>query len=66
MTEIHAEQALLPGGWARNVRVSIGADGRIAAVEPDAVPGAGRCAGRSCCLRRRISTPMPSSAPWRA
>lgn len=34
---IHAEQALLPSGWARAVRVSI-EDGRIAAVTPDAAP----------------------------
>jgi formimidoylglutamate deiminase len=33
---IHAAQALLPNGWARDVLVTIGADGRIASVETDA------------------------------
>lgn len=33
MTNIWAETALLPGGWAANVRVEICADGRIGAVE---------------------------------
>ncbi len=33
MKIIHAKQALLPGGWAENVRVAIGADGCIASVE---------------------------------
>ena len=36
MTTIFAETALLPGGWADSVAVRIGADGRIAAVRPDA------------------------------
>ena len=36
MTIIHARTALLPEGWARDVRVTL-AQGRIAAVEP-AVP----------------------------
>ncbi len=35
MTELWTEQALLPGGWARDVAVSIGTDGRIASVTPD-------------------------------
>jgi len=34
--ELFAEQALLPGGWARDVRVRVGADGRIESVEPGA------------------------------
>jgi len=33
MAELWAEQALLPGGWARDVAVRIAEDGRIAAVE---------------------------------
>ena len=37
MTRIHAERALLPGGWAREVAVSV-ADGRIAEVTPGATP----------------------------
>ncbi len=38
---LFAEQALLPRGWAENVAVSIGDDGRIAAIEPNQVPAAG-------------------------
>lgn len=34
--EIWAEQALLATGWARDVRVSIGADGCITGVQPGA------------------------------
>lgn len=39
MTVLWAEQALLPNGWARDVAVQIGPDGRIAAVTPGAAPG---------------------------
>ena len=35
MTAIHAAQALLPQGWASDVTVSLGPDGRISAVTPD-------------------------------
>ena len=35
MTIIWAEKALLQDGWAKNVRIGITADGRIASVEPD-------------------------------
>lgn len=38
MDVISADTALLPSGWAHNVRVSIGADGDIAAVETNASP----------------------------
>jgi formimidoylglutamate deiminase len=38
MTQIWAETALLPSGWARNVTVSVQA-GRIASVAPDTQPG---------------------------
>ncbi|ASY64141.1 Formiminoglutamic iminohydrolase [Sinorhizobium sojae CCBAU 05684] len=37
---LFAEQALLPTGWAESVAVSIGEDGRIAAIEPNQVPTA--------------------------
>ncbi|MGL4444907.1 MAG: formimidoylglutamate deiminase, partial [Alsobacter sp.] len=37
MTVLHAGQALLPEGWATNVRVTL-AGGRIASVEPGATP----------------------------
>jgi formimidoylglutamate deiminase len=37
---LHLDAALLPGGWAENVRVDI-ADGRIAAVATGVAPGAG-------------------------
>lgn len=33
--ELFAERALLPGGWARDVRLRLAADGTIGAVEPD-------------------------------
>ncbi len=38
MSEIWAESALLPGGWASDVAVTLDADGRIAAVTPGATP----------------------------
>lgn len=41
MTELFAETALLPDGWAGNVAVTIGADGRIAGVVPGAEASAG-------------------------
>jgi len=40
MSVIHARQALLTGGWAKNVRLHI-ASGRIGALETDTVPEAG-------------------------
>jgi formimidoylglutamate deiminase len=40
MTIIRAKQALLPSGWAQDVAVTLGADGRIAGVTVDA-PGPG-------------------------
>jgi formimidoylglutamate deiminase len=48
MTTLFAERALLADGWARDVRVTLGADGRIAAVEAgaEAGPGDERLAGR--------------------
>ncbi|WP_158744008.1 formimidoylglutamate deiminase [Acidisphaera sp. L21] len=39
-TTLLFDEALLPGGWARQVRLHLAA-GRITAVEPDATPGAG-------------------------
>ena len=42
MTILWAEHALLPGGWAENVRVELGANGRIAKVEAGATPGGER------------------------
>ena len=41
MTTIFAGTALLPGGWAGDVAVEIGADGRIAAVRPGTVASTG-------------------------
>lgn len=35
------DHAYLPDGWARDVRVAVGADGAIVAVEPGAAPAAG-------------------------
>ena len=46
MIKLFAESALLPSGWARDVRVSIDRDGTIASIETDAEPGnAERAAG---------------------
>lgn len=39
MTTLWARHALLPDGWADDVRLEIGADGRIAGVEAGAAPG---------------------------
>jgi formimidoylglutamate deiminase len=36
MTVLHAKSALLPDGWARDVTIQIGADGRITSLEPAA------------------------------
>ncbi|WP_372674615.1 formimidoylglutamate deiminase [Aquicoccus sp.] len=41
MTTITARRALLPQGWAENVAVTLGADGRIAKVETGVAGGAG-------------------------
>ena len=53
MTVIWAEQALLPSGWARGVRVEIDGAGRIASVAPDQ-PADGYRAG--------ILLPAPANA----
>ena len=46
MTALFAETALLPDGWARDVRFEIAADGGFAGVDTGAAPeGAGRLAG---------------------
>ena len=46
MTALFAETALLPDGWARDVRFEIAADGGFARVDTGAAPeGAGRLAG---------------------
>lgn len=42
MTELWARRALLPDGWASNVRVEIDGTGRLAAVVPDAPPNGTR------------------------
>ena len=36
MKKLHASAALLPQGWARDVAIEIGADGRVASAKPDA------------------------------
>jgi formimidoylglutamate deiminase len=41
-TSLFAGQALLDSGWARDVLIEIGADGRIARVEPNAAPAGTR------------------------
>lgn len=46
MRALFAERALLPEGWARNVRLVIDASGRLERIEPDAHPaGAERLRG---------------------
>lgn len=46
MNTLFAPAALIPSGWAKNVRLAIDASGALAAVEPDASPdGAERLAG---------------------
>lgn len=46
MIRIHCPSALLPGGWAENVLIETGDDGRIAAITAGAEPGgAVRAAG---------------------
>jgi formimidoylglutamate deiminase len=46
MTALFAKSALLPGGWAENVRVTLDAGGTITAIETGAAPGdAERLAG---------------------
>jgi formimidoylglutamate deiminase len=52
MPDLWAEQALLPQGWARDVTVRIGPDGRIAQVTPDTAPGR---------ERRAILLPAPAN-----
>ncbi len=53
MAVLFAEQALLGQGWARDVLVEIGADGRIARVETDAAPAGG--------ARHAILLPAPAN-----
>ncbi len=46
MSALFAKSALLPAGWAENVRLTLDATGTITAVEPNAAPGdAERLAG---------------------
>jgi hypothetical protein len=63
---IFADKALLPTGWAENVRVYFSANGEISAVETNAsVTSLERRTGsRSCYLRRPTYTAMPFSARW--
>jgi formimidoylglutamate deiminase len=41
MPDLLVDQALLPGGWAQQVRLSVDASGTLTKVEPDASPRAG-------------------------
>jgi len=46
MSVYFAERALLPSGWAENVRIEVGADGRLASLQADAASdGAEKLAG---------------------
>ena len=53
MPTLHASQALLAAGWARDVRVEIAADGRIGAVTPGVARGPGD---------RALATLLPAPA----
>lgn len=55
MATLFADHALTPGGWAQNVRVSIGPDGRIAQVQAGAIrPGANG-------IHRAVLLPAPAN-----
>jgi len=41
MTYIFSDSALLPGGWAKNVRLHVDDHGRIASIDADAQPASG-------------------------
>jgi len=56
MVSLHAGSALLAGGWARDVRVEFGSDGRIAAVEAGVSPRPGDER-----LEGRILLPAPTN-----
>lgn len=46
MSVFFAERALLPSGWAENVRIEVGADGLLASLQPDGLAdGAEKLAG---------------------
>ncbi len=46
MSVFFAERALLPSGWAENVRIEVGADGLLASLQPDgSADGAEKLAG---------------------
>jgi formimidoylglutamate deiminase len=55
MPEFLADAALLPGGWARNVRIAADAAGAITAVEPG-----GRAAGAAERLRGAVLPGVPN------
>lgn len=56
MTALFAERALLAEGWASNVRITIGADGRIDNVVRDAAPEA-----QDLNLGNRVLLPAPAN-----
>ena len=66
MTTLHAPAALLPDGWARDVRVTLEGQ-RIAAVEigRGGGPATSGSPGARCCRRCRTCTATPSSGRWR-
>ena len=39
MSEFHFAEILLPGGWARNVEITVDANGKIASISPETPPG---------------------------
>lgn len=60
MPAYFAERALLPSGWANDVRLEVAADGRLAAIETDASAEGAERLGGHCCLACPTCTRMPS------
>ncbi|MEM7376385.1 MAG: formimidoylglutamate deiminase [Pseudomonadota bacterium] len=60
MKSILADQALVGGQWAVDVRVDIGDDGRVAAVVTNAA--ADRCDGTACVEPHRVGCLLPAPA----
>ena len=61
MATIRAGQALLPDGWARDVAVTVGADGRIASVARGG-SAAGTPSGSTAATRAGVLLPAPANS----
>ena len=62
---LHFDRALLPGGWASDVRVTV-ADGRIGAIEAGAPVDAAGERHAPACRASATATATPSSGRWPA